>query len=58
MSSTWSTSFAVCLAHENAPMMVEVGRVDIITEISKMASQMAAPQEGHLDALLHMLGFV
>jgi hypothetical protein len=38
--------------------MVEVGRVDIITEISKMASQMAAPQEGHLDALLHMLGFV
>jgi hypothetical protein len=26
--------------------MVEIGRVDIITEVSKMASQMALPREG------------
>ena len=38
--------------------MVEIGRVDIITEVSKMASQMAAPQEGHVNALLQMLGFL
>ena len=38
--------------------MVEIGRVDIITEVSKMASQMAAPREGHLDALLHIFGFL
>jgi hypothetical protein len=38
--------------------MVEIGRVDIITEVSKMASQMASPREGHLDALLHMFGFL
>jgi len=34
--------------------MVEIGRVDIITEVSKMASQMALPREGHLDALMHI----
>jgi hypothetical protein len=38
--------------------MVEIGRVDIIMEVSKMASQMASPREGHLDALLHMSGFL
>ena len=37
--------------------MVEIGRVDIITEVSKMASQMALPREGHLDALMHNFGF-
>ncbi len=38
--------------------MVEIGQVDIITEVSKMASQMASTREGHLDALLHMFGFL
>ncbi len=38
--------------------MVENGRVDIITEVSKMASQMASPREGHLDALMHIFGFL
>jgi hypothetical protein len=38
--------------------MVEIGQMDIIIEVSKMASQMAAPREGYLDALLHMFGFV
>ncbi len=38
--------------------MVEIGQVDIITEVSKMASQVASPWEGHLNALLHMFGFL
>jgi hypothetical protein len=38
--------------------MVEIGRVDIITKVSKMASQMAVPRKGHLDALLHIFGFL
>ena len=38
--------------------MIEINRVDIITKVSNMASQMAAPQEVHLDALLHMFGFM
>jgi hypothetical protein len=32
--------------------------VYIITEVSKMASQMASPREGHLVALLHMFSFL
>ena len=38
--------------------MVEIGRVDIITEVPKMASQMASPREDHLNALLHIFGFL
>ena len=38
--------------------MVEIGRVDIITEVSLMASHMAMPREGHLDAVLHIFGFL
>jgi hypothetical protein len=30
--------------------MVEIGQVNIITEVSKMASQMALSREGHLDS--------
>ena len=36
--------------------MFEIGRVDIITEVPKMASQMASPREDHLNALLHIFG--
>jgi hypothetical protein len=38
--------------------MVKIGRVDIITEVLLMASQMAMPREGHLDAILHIFGFL
>jgi len=38
--------------------MVEIGRVNIVTEVSKMASQMASPREGHLDELMHIFGFL
>lgn len=38
--------------------MVELGRVDIITEVSILASQMALPREGHLDALFHVFSYL
>jgi len=38
--------------------MVELGRVDIITETSVLASHMALPREGHLDAALHVFGYL
>ena len=39
--------------------MVEIGRLDIITEVSLVASHMAMPREGHLDAdVLHIFGYL
>ena len=38
--------------------MVELGRVDLITETSVLASHMAMPREGHLDAALHVFGYL
>ena len=38
--------------------MVEIGQVDIITEVLLMASHMAMPREGHLYAVLHIFGFL
>ena len=35
--------------------MVELGRVDIITEVSLLTSQMTMPRRGHLDAALHVI---
>ena len=34
---------------------VELGRVDIITEVSLLALQTAMPRKGHLDAALHVI---
>ena len=34
--------------------MIELGRIDIITEVSKLASQLAQPREGHLEAVFHV----
>jgi hypothetical protein len=38
--------------------MVEIGRIDIITEVSKLASQLALPREGHLNAIFHVYGYL
>ena len=38
--------------------MVELGRVDICTEVSMMSSQLALPRVGHLDALMHMFAYL
>jgi hypothetical protein len=38
--------------------IVELGRVDIITEVSMLASQMALPREGHLEAVFFCFGYL
>ena len=34
--------------------MVELGQVDIITEVSELSSHLALPQEGHLEAVFRI----
>ena len=38
--------------------MVEIGRVDMVTEVSMMASQLAMPREEHLECLFHMFAYL
>ena len=38
--------------------IVELGRVDIIAEVSILASHMALPREGHLEAVFHLFAHV
>jgi hypothetical protein len=38
--------------------MVEIGRIDIITEVSKLASQLALPREGHMNAIYHLYAYL
>ena len=38
--------------------MVELGRVDMITEVSMLASHLAYPREGHFIAMLHIYGYL
>ena len=38
--------------------MVELGRVDICTEVSIMSSLLDLPREGHLEAVLHMFAYL
>ncbi len=35
--------------------MIELGRVDICTEVSLLSSHMALPRQGHLEATLHVM---
>jgi hypothetical protein len=37
---------------------VELGRIDIITEVSELASYLALPREGHLEAVFHLFNYV
>ena len=38
--------------------IVQLGRFDIITEVSTLASHMALPREGHLEAMYHVFAYV
>jgi Reverse transcriptase (RNA-dependent DNA polymerase) len=38
--------------------MVEIGRIDIITEVSMLASCVAAPRQGHLEVVFHMYAYL
>ena len=37
---------------------VEIGRVDILLEVSVMSKYLAMPREGHLEQVLHIMGYV
>ena len=37
--------------------MCELRRIDIITEVSMLASYLALPREGHLEAVYHIFGY-
>ena len=38
--------------------MVLLGRIEIITEVSMLASQLALPREGHLEAVFHIFEYL
>ena len=38
--------------------MVEMGRIDIAMEVSLLASHVALPREGHLEAVFHMYAYL
>ncbi len=38
--------------------MVEFGRVDIAVEVSLLSSYLANPREGHLEAAIHIMGYL
>jgi hypothetical protein len=38
--------------------MIEIGRIDIATEVSLLSSYLAQPHEGHLEAALHIMGYL
>jgi hypothetical protein len=38
--------------------MVELGRIDIMVPVSMLASQIAAPREGHLEQIFHLYAYL
>ena len=38
--------------------MVETGRVDIITEVSMLAFQLACPRDGHMEAIYRIYAYL
>jgi hypothetical protein len=38
--------------------MVELGRIDIVTEVSMLSSYLACPRKGHLENALHVMGYL
>ena len=38
--------------------MIELGRIDICTEISMLASYLAMPRKGHMDAAIHVMSYL
>jgi hypothetical protein len=38
--------------------MVELGRIDIVTEVSMLSSYLACPREGHFENALHVMGYL
>ena len=39
-------------------MAVEIGRVDILLEVSLLSQHLALPREGHLEQVIHIMGYI
>ena len=37
---------------------LEIGRIDILLELSLMSTHLTLPQEGHLEQVLHIVGYL
>ena len=37
---------------------VEIGKVDILTELSMLSSYQASPRQGHLEQIYHIFGYL
>ena len=37
---------------------VEIGRIDILLEVSLLSNDLALPQEGHIKQVLHIFGYL
>ena len=38
--------------------MIEISRIDMITEVNMMASHVAMPKEGHLENIFHIFAYL
>ena len=38
--------------------MLDIGHVEIINDVSTLASQMEMPREGHMDAMFHVFAYL
>ena len=38
--------------------MVEIGRINIVTEISLLSLHLVTPREGHLEAAIHVMSYL
>jgi hypothetical protein len=43
---------------ESMRWCVEVGRIDIITEVSMVSTHLCLPREGHLEAVFHVFAYL
>jgi hypothetical protein len=39
-------------------LMVELGRIDIVTEVSMLSSYLAYQHKGHFETTLHVMGYL
>ena len=37
---------------------IEIGRADILLEVTLLSSQLASPQRGHMDQVYHIFGYL
>ncbi len=60
LSDIWDPDFSSFYQHLIGVMrwMVELGCIDIATEVSMLFSYLACPREGYLENALHVMGYL